>query len=568
MEDFDWGSWSKTRPYTIEALSRFNAIEVDPFTALLAGAISSQFRFSPHGDQNIGNAFAGLQTPQRHPVIGLGYTEAHIVPVLLRSNEGSNFLAICGALAEYYPTDTIASVFVALAKRANVPREMTPSKSQWFCLIDTCAGVLSASPFGILLAQTSRVHEATISTHAEEIADGLLMLNARTAGNLTGDAPFLSAIGQWLFDVRPIVETPRGRGPEDENKLQPTVKGQEADPMGVPTAGRVQWDVVFRTCFGQAWLDLNKDTLAAIIGAASGMVHHYLTKSGRDPRTFFLQHEVGIKQMAGFGMNETIIAWFEELRRLAPNIVRFYRKEWDDTGEKMPKAYDKAVKSIENDCQCSTCGSGYSKICLVSLAECIVALGVFVARMVVVPNLYMKVNGVQQFYRGCYEDRKDRRKRPDYVASDLTGLAEDLPTPFRMLEEACVLFTGSKPENMPRNQLSIARNGLYLLITYLKFNPDDAPESRPAASVQIETGGFSYHGRFLKHNFWDPGPSNIPIETGFDNVHKRAKEIVQIMKLEGQHTLISQVRRDPADEKKAEELGWDVIRNNNIGEDS
>ena len=178
----------------------------------------------------------------------------------------------------------------------------------------------------------------------------------------------------------------------------------------------------------------------------------------------------------------------------------------------------------------------------------------------VIPNLYPKVAGVQEFYRGLHEDRlKYQKEHTTYSEWLIRGLTEDLPTPIRMLEVACVLFTGDQPGRLDENILSLNRSGLFLIITFLRFDPDASAESRPDASVQVQNGGFSYYGRFLDGNSWDPGPAKINLAEGFGNVSSKPKDIVQLVKLEDVTTRISQLRINEGMESKAEEQGWDVM---------
>jgi hypothetical protein len=310
--------------------------------------------------------------------------------------------------------------------------------------------------------------------------------------------------------------------------------------------------------FGQAWRELDKEALTAIIAAASGMTHSALINSGRDPRNFFLRHEVGISSLAGHGVNETIIAWFEELRRIAGGITRFYKGH--HTPQEVQSEFDERLQALESSCSCSSCGDGSALFCKVTLPLVVVGLGLYVARMVVVPNLYLKVGGIQMFYHQLHEDRLKRQEtHVGYSEWFIKDITTDLPTPLKMLEVASVLFTGTRPGHMPENCVSLNRDGLFFMITYLKFDPNAAAESRPDASVQVHNGGFSYNGRFLSGNSWNNGIANISLLEGFNNIRTKPKEVRQIVKLHDQTTLISQIPRSPEWEAKAEEQGWDVM---------
>ncbi len=556
MADIDWISWSKTRPLTIDALLIFTGNDVDPFTALVGGALCQRFKLSSHGVQNISRAFGGLQELHGHPVIGLGYTPRHVVNLLLKSDDGSCFLAICGALSEYYPPEIVTAFFMLLARRSDLPEDMAPAESQWTKLIAACAGVLATSPFGAIITKYAEVCQASISTNAAQILEWVLALNDRTSGTISGDAPFLAALAEWLFGINVAIQTEKGQNGTPNGQAQLTLKSTASE---LATGGRVHWDAVFRTCFGQAWRELNKESLTAVIACASGLTHESLVSSGCDPRTFFLRHEVGIPHLDGFGVNETIIAWFEELRRLAPGIPRYYKAHHGK--EELAKEFNKHMQGLEAECKCSTCGDGSSGVCKVSLVEVVIGLGLYVARMVVIPNLYPKVDGIQEYYRLLHQERLNRQKKHiGYSEWFIDGLTNDLPTPFKMLEVACILFTGSRPGPMPGNQVSLSRNGVVLIITFLKFNPEDDPQTRPGASVQVQNGGFSWYGRFLQKNFWDLGPANKSMEEGFSDFRLRPKEIKQAVKLVDRVTYISLIPNVEEWKVKAEEQGWYVFK--------
>ena len=192
-----------------------------------------------------------------------------------------------------------------LARNSDLPPDMTPAESQWNKLISVCAGVLATSPFGTIITKYAEICRASISTDPSQILDWVLALNDRTSRMLSGDAPFLAALAEWFFGINVAIETEKGTTGNSNGQSQLTLKSTASE---LATAGRVQWNSVFRTAFGQAWRELSKETLTAIIACASGLTHNSLVNSGRDPRTFFLRHEVGMPHLDGFGMNETIIA--------------------------------------------------------------------------------------------------------------------------------------------------------------------------------------------------------------------------------------------------------------------
>jgi hypothetical protein len=551
----DWSSWTKTRPLNVDALDQFNAMGVDPYTALVAGALCERFKFSSHGDQNIGHAFGALPVAAHTSVFGIRYPPRHIAPLLLRSDSGSSFLAICGVLCEYYPCDLVVGFFKVMASRSNLPFNMMPTTAQWTELIETCAGTLATSEFGTIITKYAQACEATISSDPVQVADWLLAINSKATQALSGDGPFLAAVSEWLFSRDFVIQTETSTDTVNQSKLIIHAK----KPGQIPTAGRVHWNSVFRTCFGQAWRELDKETLTGIIAAASGMTHATLLQSGRNPKTFFLHHEIGIPQLAGYGVNETILAWFAELRPLGPGIPRFHKSHHYD-GDQAHPYFDIGLKELEKKCSCSSCGDGSSVVCKVSLAETIVGLGLYVARMVVVPNLYPKVSGIQAFYRMLHENRLTIQK-PDVSHCQylIQGLVEDLPTPQKMLEVACTLFTGVTSPSLSGNIMSIRLYGFHIIITYLKFNPDDPPDSRPAASVQVCNGGFSFYDRFVRADRWDPGVANMSIEEAFENIKSRPKEMKQIVKMENDVKRVSAILLNQGLEAKAEEQGWMVF---------
>ena len=290
------------------------------------------------------------------------------------------------------------------------------------------------------------------------------------------------------------------------------------------------------------------------------MVHGTIVRDQHsDSRIYFLQQASDVPGLGGHGLNETIMAWFPELHRLSPRIEKWAPLPWEEARNK----FDENMKILESTCTCSTCGSGSTtpaEICKLSMVEVIVSLGLFVARMIVVPQLYPKRSGVLSFYRRHHAERLAHKPKRSPRASEdfIKTFAAALPTPFEMIHAACILFSNSAPFDKSENLacLTITHAGLCMAMTSLKALTDD-PDISSKASVLISSGNTQFHGRLVPLGISDEGIIGLGHSELSELVRTKPGAVRQIAKLKGETLLLSMIML--GQEANAEAKGWLMV---------
>jgi hypothetical protein len=196
------------------------------------------------------------------------------------------------------------------------------------------------------------------------------------------------------------------------------------------------------------------------------------------------------------------------------------------------------------------------------MVEVIVSLGLFIARMIVVPQLYPKRSGVLSFYKRHHAGRLAHKSaRPPRASDDfIKTFAAALPTQFQMIHTACILFSGSAPldQDEPLACVTITHAGLCMAMTTLKPLTDD-PNISPKASVLVSTGSYQYRGRLIRLGIVDEGVIGLGYSELFELSRTKPKAIRQIAKLRGDTVLMSLIMLNGGQEADAEAKGWLMI---------
>src|SRR5256714_8692117 len=329
----DWLAWSKTRfSVTVDDLSRYNLAGVDPYTVRIGQTLCEQFQISKEGQRNLAHAFGSLPESEYRGVIGMGYGPRHLVQTILKSDPGFVFLSICAVLCEYFSEDVVVGVFLELMKQSRIPPDMAPADFQWKRLVEVCYGILATSPFGVIINGFTEYGKAGAHVDGQAIAQSLKTMNNLATGreksasiSAGADVPWFAAVAQWLFDLKFVISGQDSQqlfispGIQEAAEAQlvfqvyrsSTNTSQETGPSGTPavTGGRVVWETLFRSCFGSAFQQLDKDILACTIANTSAMVHGTIVKDQHaDSRIFFLQQASDVPGLDGLGRHETIVA--------------------------------------------------------------------------------------------------------------------------------------------------------------------------------------------------------------------------------------------------------------------
>jgi hypothetical protein len=315
--------------------------------------------------------------------------------------------------------------------------------------------------------------------------------------------------------------------------------------------------------FGHTFTDLKDDILAAYICCASNMIQHSLNNMKPGPQFPFLSQATGVTGIAGYGLKETMMAWFPELCRLSPRFGRYARLGYGESAEK----FNETLNYLKQHCACSTCNDNTSiptEICKVTLAEVIVNLGLYVTRMIVSPKLYPKRSGVLAFYRRHHATRMARSVDALSTPSDdfIRSIANCLPSSVEMLKAGALLFanSGSVEIDAQANLMGITFSGLTIFLSSFKDIYDDpiAREQRKV-SIIVSPGWMCLFGHEARLEVYEPAYIGWSFDQQWEEIRVGGKELRQIMKRKGRVMLSSLVSKDSKEEDRARVEGWTVL---------
>lgn len=340
----DWPSSSKAQPLTSDDLRRFSSADLDPYTVELAKVLCERFRFSQLGQRNLSDTLSSLWGQNHlHENFEQGFGVHHPVHTIVKSSSGFTLAALTRALAEYFDEDFVVQFFMVLAIRSAVRHPSRPLEQQWRRLERVMSGVLVMSSFGVVLSTFEDVCSFAYSSNPdpEKVLTGLDQMSALVSHreeaaslSLGPEMVWLASAAQWLFSLRMCIwaadsrELYQSAGVHSFNEAslvlhvlntsvssRTTLTGwSSSSPTNcVISGGRVAFEGLFRSCFGNAFTDIDKDVFAAYISCTSSVIHHLLS-SKPGSADFFLSHASAQEGHQTQGLADTIIAWFPEVR--------------------------------------------------------------------------------------------------------------------------------------------------------------------------------------------------------------------------------------------------------------
>ncbi|KAJ9610765.1 hypothetical protein H2200_005542 [Cladophialophora chaetospira] len=627
-QEQDWSSLLKaSHSFTTEQLQHFNAAGVDPYLVQFAQVLGSHFTIPQQGLRNLANAFSSLPQAEFYGQrMGIGFSDRHIAKVLAESDGGFAFLSIIGCLGEYVSEDLVVAVILKLVRvlaSAGLPEGFEPSDFQWKRLVHLCHGVLATSPFGPLITKDVKGTEATDEhVGSSQIVKALLDMNTAASRKSTNvsldhagaDALFFAAVAEYLFDLEVVVLDADGKDEagRDATNAQCVIRsGQplpDEDPFDLSTlgtalpdisdsrgsghvwkartpadfprikspvtGGRVTWNNLFRCCFGQTFTDIEPALIADFTGGAASLLASSLQYGNTKSQEFFLPHASTVRGLSGFGLVETVTSWFPELRKMAPQMGKAARQPFQPARDRM----DEVSRILESRCKCGVCGNASAsstEFCSHSVVEVIMELGLYIARAVVIPNLYPKRSGVLAFYERLHAGRMlYRSQEAPATEAFMQGFIAAFPTPRNMIETMCMLFTGSVPMNTKESTLAITHEGITVSLTAWASKsgvPDPENEHvliRQRAGVNVSSGTSHLYGRICNQAYWVPAfkavESNdqappLTFSESIEMLRTKPKELKQIVKPRMGGLMFSYIRVDKHEEDQATKLGWVVI---------
>ena len=633
----DWDAWRRAQnSFTTEQLQQFNAAGVDSYLIQIGELIGLHINIPPHGQRNLATAFSRLyQLEMAEGRMGIGFSDRHIARILALSDGGFTFLGILGCLSEYFVEDVVVAVIMKLLRSLTgdgLPDGCEPDDIQWKHLVHTCHGVLATSPFGVLITQNLQDPNATAS-HASisQIVSGLVDMSTflhDSTGKVSidyagADACWFAAVAEYVFDLRAWIQVSDESVPSQSSALDSTNAqciitsgnpsphnedsfGLQSLSIALPndnessipsraapfqtrtklgavieiprvatpvTGGRVAWDNLFRSSFGRAFTEIEPSHIAEFTGGAASLLASTLQYDQTKSQEFFLPHASTVRGLSGYGLVETVTSWFPELRRMAPQMGKIARLPFQQARDKM----DEISNILESRCPCSSCSnvSTSTEFCRHSVVEVIMELGMFIARTVVIPNLYPKRSGVLAFYQRLHAARLVYRTSPNIATEAfMQGFVAAFPTPRNMIETMCLLFSGSVSRHTTDHTIFISHDGL--LISLYAWHPNAGardPENenvliRQRVGVSVQAGSWHLHGRIYNHGYWSPafrgaseGSENQPLSfnEGFELLKTSPRAVQHAAKPRMGDLMLAHIRAGTAEEERVTRLGWVMV---------
>lgn len=205
-----------------------SSANVDPYTIFVSQVVAGDLIRSEEGRERFDAALSSSQgVPGYNKALWFGFGIKHIMDVLTSTEQGARCAALCACLSECYTVSYASGVIAEMVKASKFPIDTTPCLQQWRALVDSCAGILAASPFGIRAEFFMHLdgephvagdnscygHQRTRGVASRDaIAEALLGLIQLSQGKLqqmtiTGraDVGFIVAIAEWLIGLEGII---------------------------------------------------------------------------------------------------------------------------------------------------------------------------------------------------------------------------------------------------------------------------------------------------------------------------------------------------------------------------
>lgn len=590
--NIDWLAFrQKSQTFTLTQLLEYNAAGTDPYIVQVAELLGQQIRLGLPGQRNLANAFGSLPQAEffgQH--IGIGYPDGHPARTLANSDGGFMFLGVCAALSEYYAEDVVVGVIMEMLSVFDIPINLAPSDLQWKTLVHLCYGVLSTSPFGLLITRSGTALPLEgASANIRLIVDGLLGMSDIVDGaekkislSVGVDVYWFAAVAEYLFGLSFYIEHESGttlasspgvdathaqvqlstQPPnfrQDSPDLRPLL---DLYPGTIPvTGGRVGWEKLFRSCFGRAFTDIDNHLLADGVSCLAGIVAASIEHQQTNTQLYFLPQASTVPGLSGSGLVETLTGWFPELRRLAPQMGKYAHAPFQEARDRL----DEVTAALSAACMCSFCGNASSTstdFCKHTLLVYVLNLGLTIARTVTVPNLFPKRSGILSAYRQHHEIRKDfvtNNRRVEKAEDFMDNLASFFPTPRTLIEETCNIFTGTQPDGrLTEETLALSHEGIFVSVT--AWNPlIRRSEVRQRAGVAVTSGSSHFQSRIVHQALWSKGLGGLSYSESLEVLRTRPKDVQRIVKMKEGYLYFSFVFTDSEKEKEAERNGWTIM---------
>ena len=406
--------------FTVDALSRYSAANVDTYTLQIGQLICSQFELSAKGRQNVSDALMKLKSSGSFGnVLWFGFGLRHLVRDLQTTEQGFICLSLCTSLLECYHENLVSEVLNELTKTLKAPAELTPSVNQWNALLHACNGTLATTSFGQTLERLVQLNphcwrETIVNDHLKRegcaspksIAEVLRGIGAITQGRMVSmtviggdDAGFIAAIAEWLFDLRVLIldaaseqelhtscagkspqvtvmfEPYQCGGQDRQNKAMLRCTGRtyyledatelfrlrSSGPFVAYVSGRARWDSLLGTVFGSEfdWIfDYQQQTLASAIGSAARLFRAVSSAEPGIPMQLVRDWRSYAAGSNGRGFVGNIIEWLPELASLKKPMERACQISLEEARTQ----YEHQIAKTQQICCCHICAPTEAKV--------------------------------------------------------------------------------------------------------------------------------------------------------------------------------------------------------------
>ena len=417
----DWTRISTSAvSFGIGFLVRLSKAGVEPLTVVTVQATLSKLKLSNSGEERVQNAVQNLRAfPSFNSALWFGFGIRHIIYELAQTREGLNCIALCSALVEFYSIPDTAKILREMMLTSNAPQDLTPSLKQWITLVGNCGGAFAATDFGAVVHSIARFllsdgdPSMRMSSDPEAIARALQGTMAISNGSLgrmqlSGgiDCAVFAAISQWLLDVPVEIRSVEGQTlyrsfstASSESKVlivfdkNPTLSMKVTQrtyiiPSGaviVPPViselgpehhlisfGRVPWEQLLSSTFGQTFEDLCSDTIIRhfliALGCAARMLTGLITEDvdllSKDLQHFVVpigQYNINSKSH-GRGFIQTIRQFLPEIAQ-SEHFTRIMNHALSLDWDRSFTWYDGALQTIRLSCECLSCSLQRGRRC-------------------------------------------------------------------------------------------------------------------------------------------------------------------------------------------------------------
>lgn len=558
----------------VKILSRYSAAGVDPYTLIIGQIACSNFKLSTRSAMRLQNAIMDLKSMNSiGNFLHFGFGIDSVVRNLAATEEGGILVALCASATESFATNHAANILWELIRTFKAPEKQRPSQLQWKALLQVCAGTLAETEFPALAehlmhlcAENDRLAVGRYETEThrqtrgvsspDTMAEALVAIGKVSMGDMVaisivggGDAGWLAAVAQWVFDLRIAVFTSDGellhatsaqegqpqvqfifvKPSEEGDDLKVAVQGQvyrlrditelffmqENEFGSALVCSRVPWAQALSLVFGSDFKRLAEMRLALGNALSSaGRIFDGICKA--DPKVLVTERQhcqTYFKDARGRGFLSFASALFPEIGEVLNGSTN---SNGSGSFDSACQAFESSIAHIKLGCGCSICKKGIEdgldeeNWCLVLLLEAIIVIIQSMSGISAPPTLYPMRSGIEAFYRRQlklheHEKLQSRMKHYGPIGAVLEfnnaeceewNIEESVAV--RRVIDAARLFSGRNIQSISHEQVAISVSGIVAFLnTLIDGGLSVDPELMGRCTVMC--GHIEMHGRPYLH---------------------------------------------------------------------